>query len=389
MPTVQRPAGQRRPRRPVLPALLGLAALLLSGARAAADSNLAVEMGELAKPIKQFLDGKKETAVSMGQFTCPPDLPSSSGPAIASALAGELKALGVDIKVRGTHFIVQGDYKFAEDASSKDGLHALVIEARVVTPQGEEVLGVDRTKPRGVYGDAAKMSLLGISAELPPAGSVKERDEKLKDAYENPKPHLDHTRVKAGNSPYSVEILVKEGDKYVPRPAVDEDGLAFVKLNKDDVYRVRVYNDSPYEASAMLSIDGLNMFCFSEIKDPHTGKPLYDRLLVPAGKSYDIPGWHRNDGNNGSNEFQVTKYADCEAAQQFPSSASVGTLTVAFAACWPKGATPPPDEPADPPGFSKSADLGTKRGAAVGNGYKPVERMFGVVRAAVSVRYSK
>ena len=262
-------------------------------------------------------------------------------------------------------------------------------KSRIVNKKGEEVVGLDQIRPRGVYGDAIKLSLLGITSDLPPDGNVKARDEKIKEAVENPKVHLDHTRIKAGDSPYAVEILVKEGDKYAPRPAVDKDGLAFVELKKDDVYRVRVYNDSPYECSAMLTIDGLNMFCFSELKDPHTGKQLYDRLLVRAGKSYDIPGWHRNDSKNGSDEFLVTKYADSEAAQQFPNSANIGTLTVAFAACWPKDAPPPPDEPKDPPGFSKSAELGTKRGAATGNGYTLVERQFGVVRAAVSVRYSK
>ena len=381
------------PHRPRLLPLLALLGALLPAARAAADTNLNSEMAELAKNVKQFLDGKRETAIIVGEFSGPIGFATSSGPAIASALSDELKKTGVDVKVSGTTYAILGKYHLVEDANSSDHLHAVAIESRIVVVKTEqEVVGLDSLlKPRGVYGDAAKASLLGLSVAISPTGDDKARDREVEQAYENPpKPSFDNTRIKAGDSPYSVEILVKQGDQYVPRAAKDVDGRAFVELNKDEVYRVRVYNDSDYEGTAALSIDGLSMFQFSELRNPkHKDKPLYDRLLVAAHGSYDIPGWHRNNDKNGSNQFLVTKYADSEAAQLYPNSANIGTITVTFAACWPKNGTPPPDEPKDPSPFSRSVDLGTKRGAVDGNGYHEVERQFGVVRSAVSVRYSK
>ena len=299
----------------------------------------------------------------------------------------------MDVKVRGTNFIIKGEYKLVEDTANNNGLHAVAIESVIVNRKGEEVVGLGQLKPRGVYGDAAKAVILGLTYDVPPADDDKARDQKVKESYENPKAYLDKlgkTRIKAGDSPYAIEILVKEGDKFVPRAAVEKDGLAFVELKKDEVYRVRVINDSDYEAAVALSIDGLNMFQFSELRDPKDkDKPLYDRMLISKKGSYDIPGWHRNNGKNGSDEFLVTKYADSEAARLYANSANIGTITVTFAAAWPKDGTPPPDEPKNPSKFSRSADLGTKRGAQTGEGYTEQVREFGVIRAAVSVRYSK
>ena len=384
MNTVFLHVGRRRPRFLPLLALLGLVGLV-PAARAATESELNSEMKSLAEQIKPFLDSHHETAASIGQFTCPPDLPSSSGPAIASALGAQLKGVGIDVKVRGTKYNIQGDYKYVEDPSANDHSHVLAIEARILDSKtNEELVGLHQMKPATIYNDTLVASLLGITSDLPPDGSAKARDDKIKEAYENPQAHLDHTKIKAGSSPYEIEILVKSGNGYVPRPPVDKDGLAFVELKKDDVYRVRIYNYSNYDAAVTLTIDGLNMFAFSEVKDKE-GKPLYDHLIVHAHKASDIPGWYRNNNMNGSDEFLVAKYAECPAAQMFPESASIGTITVSFAAAWAPKDAPPPDEPSS----SKSIDLGTKRGAPTGDGYTLVERQYGVTRATVSVRYSK
>ena len=373
-----------RPRRllPLL-ALLAIAAL----ARPARADNLNVELGELAKDVKKLLDGRGKNSIAVGQFTPLPGTVASAGPAIAKGLTDELRRLEITVNLKD-ELTVEGRYGLAEDAQSSR--LAVSLNVKIVDRFGEQVVGLE-VKPRGVFGDAAVAALLGLTVDLPPDADGKERDQKLQQSEEKPQAYIEKTRVNApGGLPFAVEILVKQRDGgFAPHPAAEKEGFAFVELKKDDVYRVRVINDADYEAAVTLTIDGLNMFTFSEVKDEKTGKPLYDRILLKAHAYYDIPGWHRTNEKNGSNEFLVTKYADSEAAKVLGNSANVGTVTVTFAAAWPKDGTPPADEPKNPDEHARSADLGTKRGAETGEGYTEQVREFGVTRAAVSVRYSK
>jgi hypothetical protein len=66
---------------------------------------------------------------------------------------------------------------------------------------------------------------------------------------------------------------------------------------------------------------------------------------------------------------------------------NIGTITACFAACWPRDGSPPPDEPAADVA-SRGADA-TGRGARYQQNYKEVERLFGVIRSTVSVRYTR
>jgi hypothetical protein len=200
----------------------------------------------------------------------------------------------------------------------------------------------------------------------------------LLEALDNPSVFLDGPRVAASaKSPYAIELLVKNGDKYLPRPAESDDGLAFAKMGRDDVYAVRLINNSPLDCSVVLTIDGLNMFAFSDRKD-------YNHVIIPAGQSGVIFGWHRT--NQISDSFLVCDYAKSEAAKLLPQSNAVGTITATFCAAWPQDAAPPGDEPGKAKGAPSEA---TGRGAAVAHNYQEVRRHVGVVRSTVSMRYSK
>ena len=374
-------AGGRR----ILPLFVVFGFVVMAGP-ARAQTGLPDALKALAQDVKKLLDGRHETAITVGQFVGPVDLPTSSGPLIAKTLSEELSRLGVDVKVRGANLIVRGEYKLVPGVNS--GPPAVALNVKIVDRSGEELVGL-KLKPQAVYDQTAIAVLMGSSVDLLPHGGQDEAERNLLDSVEKPKTNLRDARVNAsGKQPYAIEVLVKSGDKFAPRAAVDKDGLAFVELKPDEVYRVKVINDADFEATASLTIDGLNMFQFSEVKNAKTGQPLYDRLLVKPHGSFIIPGWHRNNDKNGSNEFQITRYADSEAAKLYTSSANVGTLTVTFAAAWPKGGKRPPDEPMRFATVSPD-EVGTKRGAATGEGYKEVEREFGVTRAVISVRYSK
>jgi hypothetical protein len=200
---------------------------------------------------------------------------------------------------------------------------------------------------------------------------------------EHPRTHLANTQITAGpDSPYAVEVLIKTGEQFVPRAPTDENGRAFVPIKRHEIYAIRLINHSAQDAAVHLTIDGLNMFSFSTLRDPKTGQPLYTHVVVPKQSSGLVLGWHRT--NDKSDSFLVTEYAKSAAAELVVhNSAKIGTITACFAAAWPKGGQPPADEPA-----SRSADA-TGRGPEVSAKYTEVERVFGIVRASISVRYTK
>lgn len=368
--------------RMILPrlAVIGLVfAFLHVPGRALGQGNLNLEAAELAKEVKSFLDGQNESSVAVGQFIGPPSMPSSAGPAIAMSLTDELKKLDVVVKPR-CNLTVEGRYRDVVD--EKSDRVAVEIDMKIVDRAGKEKVQLSK---RGVFGDASIAALMGVSVVLPPDSDEKTRDARLHQSLEKPRAHLKGTRILAGaGSPLSIEILVKDNGAYVARTPKDEDGLAQVPIPRDHVYAVRIYNDSDHEMAATLTIDGLNMFSFSDVKNAK-GRPRYSQVIVAKGKSVTVKGWHRT--NESSNEFQVMEYAK-SAAAELHSTANIGTITVSYAACWPTNGKPPADEPSNPRTASRSADA-TGRGANIGIQFEEVERNFGVVRGAVSVRYAK
>ena len=60
--------------------------------------------------------------------------------------------------------------------------------------------------------------------------------------------------------------------------APDKDGLAFFKINRGEVYAVKVANRADHDVAVNLAIDGLGMFAFSENRN-------YEVVIVPLGAS--------------------------------------------------------------------------------------------------------
>src|SRR5438105_1355863 len=87
-------------RHPALLASLTLAALLAGTASARATADLRSELADVAKNIKQLLDGRNEDSIAVGQFTGPPNFPTSAGPGITQVLTEELQKVGIQVKQR-------------------------------------------------------------------------------------------------------------------------------------------------------------------------------------------------------------------------------------------------------------------------------------------------
>jgi hypothetical protein len=350
-----------------------LATLFLVPRPAQAASNLQRELGVVAQEIAKFVKDMNEESVSVGEFRAPPQLAASAGPAIAQVLSDEIRKHGVQVKSRAK-LGVEGRYRDVIDEKTKR--LAAQIQISLVDRAGKEILSLDR----GVFGDATLSSLFGATTDLPPTADDKTRDQKIQDALDKPSTNLRGTRISPSpESPYGIEILIKSGPGMQPRQPKDDDGLAFVPIHRHEIYAIKLHNDSPYEAAVTLTIDGLNVFCFSQNK-------TYTQWIIPPKTHGTIIGWHVT--NEGSDSFQVTEYSKSAAAVKMPNSAKLGTITASFAAAWPKEAMPPSDEPPSPHEFARSADA-TGRGPHVATKYTEVQRLFGVTRAAVSVRYTK
>ena len=338
----------------------------------------------MAKNLKQLLDGRGEDSIAVGQFTGPATFPTSAGPGIAQMLAEELKKLGKSVKVRAK-FGVKGQYLVTEvpsDEEPKRKVIAIKLKGSVEDEFGKVL--ADFNFERMLKGESTFTELMGASLDLSPKLAQEKRNKKLRDALTQPRTHIQGSRVYgSAEGKCGIELIV-EG---TPRTPKEDEGLAYAKINRGETYAVRLINDSDLEMAANLSIDGLNVFTFSELRHqdgPKKGEAVYSVWIVPPKSSLVVRGWHRN--NETSDSFQVTAYAK-SAAATIGHKANLGTITASFAACWKDGELPPRDEP----GRKKSTTMGD------GTGFGPpvkvkitgVKRTVGAIRACVSVRYTK
>ena len=283
--------------------------------------------------------------------------------------------------------ILSGEFRDVTDKDSKTT--AIQIKAKIEDRRGELVVELDS---RGLFSLTTIAALVGLTTVTPQAASREQAEKRLDQALDKVQsPCLAGTRITpvqdGATLPYSIEILVgpdpgqakPDLKNYAPRAAtLDQDGLAFLKINRGEVYAVKVKNDSKFDAAVTLTIDGLSMYSFSDNKN-------YVVVFVHAGKSGIIPGWHRT--NDVSDSFQVAEYAKSAVAKLLPSSSTFGTITASFKSAWPKDAQPPADEP-DPIRNTRSAGA-TARGNPIDAKYVEETRMIGQLRGAVSVRYNK
>lgn len=382
---------------PKLHLTLALCSILLliaiRPAPARADGTLAEAIDALARDIKGYLDEHKEPAVTFGQFRGVGKLGrhASAGPNLVHELTRVLRDVH-KVKVEEDSLITAlGEFQEAEDKRTALQVVELAVELRDAKTKQK----VELTK-RYVKNEAALATLLGLTVELPPQGDRQERSRRLKVEIDQPEVVLADARVRAsGKSPFGVEILVAPPDPdrdgkrtpndYKPRRPESRKGLAYVPIQRDEVYAIRLVNDADYDTAVMLSIDGLSMYVFSEEKDQKTGRPLYEHVLIAAHSSAMIRGWYITQKQ--SDEFKVLAYSK-SAARLLQSQANVGTITACFYAAWDPKGPPPPDEPKKADEFAQAADA-TGRGARIDQEYELVERKVGALRAAVSVRYAR
>jgi len=325
-------------------------------------------MDELAQRIAQAVKAEKQDAIAVGTFADRSTVPSNAGPGLVQLLRESLQKQGLQVK-SDAHLEVGGEY-FTQVDDEVDR-QAVYVRAIVRNDKKREMFRFGRK----VFGARAVASLLALTVDdLPPDDAG--QDAKIRLAVAKPHDHIQGSRSAASpDSPYAIEILVKEGDRYVRRPLESQGGRAFVPLKKDETYAVRLLNNSPYDAAVSLSIDGLSLFAFNEEKE------TYAHVLIPAKKGGVIKGWYRT--KDKADAFTITRYADSAAARSLKDESAVGAITATFAIAWKE------TEPAPDGENSRAADLGTGRGPNVQAAFRIEPRHFGRTRASISVRYAR
>lgn len=200
------------------------------------------------------------------------------------------------------------------------------------------------------------------------------------------------------DSPYSLELRAKPigaenstgglpiESEIRERPgvtAISMQPFAFSPIDKNQVYEVVVGNESDREIAVSISIDGIDVFSFTEDIHPETKKSLFTHFIVAPKSELVVPGWHKTiDPRRDDNflAFLVTEYGKGASSKLFPQKAidgTVGAVTVAIS------------ESYSPTAAAKSAQAETGFGPPVKQDQKLVERAIDPPHAFITIRYDR
>jgi hypothetical protein len=352
-----------------------LLVLVLLNGRAtvpARGADLNGAMDQFAGRIKQLLDSERESAIALNQFTAPARLAANASSGIRKALEEGLKRRGVVVR-KSARLEIAGEYREVEDPL--DRRTVVRVLGRIVDQDSGRPVSECEVKVDNITSIAV---LVGATMEVPPNPVPEDRERSIREGIRKPTAHVASTRISADRkSPFAIEILVGSSGKTLqPRAASVDEGQAYLNIRTDEHYAIRLINDAPFDVAVTLTIDGLNLFAFSESKD-------YSYVIVPQHSSGLITGWHRT--NDEAEEFVVTDYSRSAAASRsLTPSADLGVITACFAAAWPANGNPPPDE-----GMEGRSVRATGRGPITKTNFVEVERRTGRLRSSISVRYTK
>lgn len=328
---------------------------------------LSKELDVMAEDIKKTVDKHGGGAIAVGPFSAAASIKGSSGPEIQTKLSEALQSHGLPVSSDEYRFEVMGNYLGFEEPTQK--LQGVRIVGRVIDARdGTALAEYDRV----VHGEETVPRLLGLSGSIPHNGTAVDKSNKFKQLLKQPEARLSGTRIfTTPKSPYAVAISVKQRGTYVPRaPTADDNRRPYVPIRRDEVYAVRLYNNSDYEAAVNVSIDGINCFHFSSTKATY--------WIVAPHSHYDVKGWHKD--LKTSLEFKCVDFPESAAAKvRLAPSESIGTINVAFSAAWTDNSHRPPDELTRATGFGNEVLTSTRE----------VTRHIGGVRDVITVRYER
>jgi hypothetical protein len=331
---------------------------LAPGACRAGDESLHEAIQGAAGQVLKLVKG---APVSVNSTIATTGLPrTNGGPGIVELLKAALERIqpGV-VRDQNALYDVQGrvgltPHPIASEADRDQ--RVLRLELNIVDTRTSEPLPLHVT--RFITDNTSIIRFLQPSGPVPsgPPDDQHEarrvRNRRIQEIVRNPRTVLagsPPTRIcSSPASLYQVEVLAGPlGDGKTrptrPRRAQVKDGLGFVDIERGEVYEVRVYNRSPEEVAIRVFIDGLDMFDFSDDRDPaDRSRPKFTYLIVPPARNGEpgvetIPGWHKSiQGKENFRAFLVTEYGKGAASKEgIPASGPVGVIQVQFSRCYP------------------------------------------------------
>jgi hypothetical protein len=395
----------------------GLIILLAIPERSSAQDSLRVELRRLAHTVKKYLEAEDRNSIAVGDFSGPAG--TKYGPRIVEALKSELERQGIRVEKSG--MAIKGEYSTVstvDPSNPADQLPVVQIAGKIVNAnnmlltaintnsftvegsedsvpisQGEFVVELrdqslrDDESKQNIPDLTALVESRGVSGVVPADfAAAGDRLRAIEELASEPKLQLssDRATLFAGDGAkiYGVQLIANGQPRGF---TLDARGTAQVNVEEGETCELRIVNHSNVEAAVRVTIDGLSVFQFSELRHkagPLEGEPLYNHFLVPAN-SHDVSvkGWHIN--NETSLQFLVAPYRE-SAAVELGQESSDGVVTLTYSAAWPKG-----DRPADEPPLSRSAPKRIGLGMPFKAELREIQRQVGEPRAFISFYYDR
>ncbi|MCE9533115.1 MAG: hypothetical protein K8T89_18610 [Planctomycetes bacterium] len=368
--------------------------LMSTGASSATvNEKIRKDIKPLAEKIQKIVKEEGQTSIAVDQFAGAGVDAMNFGPGIEQLLQQELEVTQKGIVDPKALLRLSGKYSFKKP---DNGLSFFELTLNIEKNNGEKVGELsqkfNQEKLKIVDSDVLAV-MTARTTPLPPRETREQLNERIKKSIDEPKIEQPaNTRIKTSKeSPFELELLTTLLES-APKDAAGWENIAPIPIGKgangaeaniqrNDVYAVRVFNNTPHDAAVTLTIDGLDVFTFSEVRTPE-GRPKYSTFIVPPKSSFIITGWFKT--NSKADSFLITEYGKGAISTQ-PSvgRGKVGVLTVTFALAW-SGQNIPEDEKGARTGGNE-----TGFGPPVKVDLPETKRTIGVVRDVISVRYTR
>lgn len=345
-------------------------------AEAQADDSLEQELRAMVQEhIIPMLEKRGAAPLAVGGFTAATSVKGSAGPEIQMKLSAILQDLGVQVDPETYRYELSGNYLPYNDVDS--GLYGVKLIGRLIDAESGTTLG---EFPRFVFGSESVPRLLGLNVSTKGSRDPQVQSAAYRQASVQPTTYVIGSQVSASPaSQFGVELLAVEQGNLRTIPLVtDTSGRPYGQISQDQIYAVRLLNHADHDVAVALSIDGINVFHFSE------QVPLPNYWIVPRRQGI-IPGetvvrgWDKSAGR--SLEFKVVDFPDSAAARiKLASNNGIGLITATFAACWENDQDRPRSE-----GRTRATGFGNE----VVDPKTLVTRQVGQVREVVTVRYQR
>lgn len=336
-------------------------------------------MNSLADKVAKYLDVKKEDSIQVGNFDGPAT--STSGPKIRQLLVEKLKAK----EIRTTGGIkVSGDFFSAREGNAMIMRIVAQMKDRGGAPvQDFNIILQDEAANIETVEDASAVSLISTNVDTTDAKDFAQKADQIEQAIKKPEPAATGAVLfpKEGSN-FGMEVLIRNAETFVPLPVKIIDGAPFIDPSIQDEIAVRLINNADHDVAVKITLDGFNMFDFSE-------NPAFKKLgmvVIPRKSSGMIKGWHRN--NERSDAFLIAEPENSELRKAGREEGEMGAISASFFACWDPATEQPPE--VELLGKAQGvSDKGLTRGRDLEAKYRTVVREFGrTLLAVVSVRYA-